>query len=149
MQEACFVQAQPENVRLASGECFIKLAGMKPVHNSRNGTAWCLLWMLLWAVPAFAAELTALALIQESNQHVGAEARDQVLQLRSEKSVAGLTPRIWYVLHYDRAATMRATEVKFGGGEMLQVARPSVCSNARMLRQSWIGRSSRSIRTTR
>ena len=69
-------------------------------------------------------EPTAFQLIAEGNQHVGIESKDRVVQIRSAKSVGGLTPNIWYVVYYDRDARFDATEVKFGAGKKLDVKRP-------------------------
>jgi hypothetical protein len=71
-----------------------------------------------------AAEPTALELIKEGNRHVGEDSKDKVTQIRSEKSVGGLVPNVWYVVYYDPDARMKATEVKFGGGKKLDVIRP-------------------------
>jgi hypothetical protein len=71
-----------------------------------------------------ADEPTAFQLIEAGNEHVGADARDRVVQIRSEKSVGGLTPNIWYVVYYDSDARFDATEVKFGAGKKLDVKRP-------------------------
>ena len=72
-----------------------------------------------------ADELTAFQLIKEGNKHVGEDAKDKVVQIRSEKSLGTLTPNIWYVVYYDLDATAKATEVKFGAGQKLTVKRPS------------------------
>jgi hypothetical protein len=71
-----------------------------------------------------AADLTAFDLVKEGNRYVGEDAKDKVVQIRSEKSVGTLTPNIWYVVYYDPDATFKATEVKFGAGKKLQVKRP-------------------------
>lgn len=71
-----------------------------------------------------AAEPTALELIKEGNRYVGEDSKDKVTQIRSEKSIAGLTPNIWYVVFYDPDARMKSTEVKFGNGRKLDVVRP-------------------------
>jgi hypothetical protein len=76
------------------------------------------------SLSARAAEPTALELIKEGNRYVGEDSKDKVTQIRSEKSVGGLTPNIWYVVYYDPDARMKATEVKFGGGKKLDVIRP-------------------------
>jgi hypothetical protein len=55
---------------------------------------------------------------------VGVESKDKVVQIRSERSVGGVTPNIWYVVYYDPDARFRATEVKFGAGKKLDVKRP-------------------------
>ena len=72
-----------------------------------------------------AAEPTAFELVKEGNRHVGEEAKDRVVQIRSEKSVGTLTPNIWYVVYFDPDATAKATEVKFGAGKKLSVKRPA------------------------
>ncbi|MEW6161094.1 MAG: hypothetical protein AB1813_27005 [Verrucomicrobiota bacterium] len=71
-----------------------------------------------------AADLTAFELIKEGNRYVGEQAKDKVVQIRSEKSIGSLTPTIWYVVYYDPTATLKAVEVKFGAGKMLSVKRP-------------------------
>src|SRR3954466_195476 len=75
-------------------------------------------------VAASAAEPTAFELIKEANRYVGEQAKDKVVQVRSEKSVGSLTPNIWNVVLFDPTATMKAQEVKFGAGKMLEVKRP-------------------------
>src|SRR5438874_13399560 len=81
--------------------------------------------MVVWAAGAAkAAEVTAFDLIKEANRYVGEQAKDKVVQIRSEKSVGSLTPNIWYVVLYDPTATLKAQEVKFGAGKMLSVKRP-------------------------
>src|SRR5271170_2574449 len=70
------------------------------------------------------ADLTAFQLIKEGDRYVGEGVKDQVVQIRSEKSVGSLTPNIWYVVYYDPDATFKATEVKFGGGQKMDVSRP-------------------------
>lgn len=70
-------------------------------------------------------EPSAFELIKEGNKHVGEDARDRVVQIRSEKSIGSLTPSIWYIVYYDPDATAKATEVKFGAGRKLTVKRPS------------------------
>jgi hypothetical protein len=67
---------------------------------------------------------TAFSLMKEGNRYVGEQAKDRVVQVRSEKSVGGLNPTIWYVVYYDPTATFKAVEVKFGGGKMMDVKRP-------------------------
>jgi len=71
------------------------------------------------------AELTAYELIREGNEYVSKEAQNKVIQIRSERSVGGLTPAIWFVTYYDPDATFKATEVKFGAGKKMDVKRPT------------------------
>ena len=73
---------------------------------------------------ALADEPTAFELAKEGNQYVGVQSKDKVVQIRSEKSIGTLTPNIWFVVYYDPDATFKATEVKFGAGKKLKVARP-------------------------
>src|SRR5579864_4446658 len=73
---------------------------------------------------ALADEPTALSLIAEGNRYVGEQAKDKIVQIRSEKSVGTLNPIIWYVVFYDPTASLKAVEVKFGAGKMLDVKRP-------------------------
>jgi hypothetical protein len=72
-----------------------------------------------------AAEPTAFDLVKEGNRHLGEEAKGRVVQIRSEKSVGGLTPNIWFVVYYDPDATAKATEIKFAAGTKVSVKRPA------------------------
>src|SRR4051812_29051654 len=69
-------------------------------------------------------EPTALELFKDGNDYIGKEARDRLVQIRSEKSIGTLTPNIWYIVYYDPDATAKAVEVKFGAGKKLTVKRP-------------------------
>jgi hypothetical protein len=89
--------------------------------------------VFLWAVAFLiagrslavrAAEPSAFDLVKEGNRYVGEQAKDKVVQIRSDKSIGGLEPAIWYVVYYDPTATFKSVEVKFGGGKMLDVKRP-------------------------
>src|SRR5690349_12836782 len=80
-------------------------------------------WLAGAASGSAAEEKTAFELIKEGNRHVGEDAKDKVVQIRSEKSLGTLTPNIWYVVYYDVDATTKATQVKFGGGVKLEVKR--------------------------
>ena len=80
---------------------------------------------LVFAAPMRAAEATAFQLVKEGNRHVGEEAKDRVVQIRSEKSINTLVPNIWYVVYYDPDATAKATEVKFVAGTKATVKRPA------------------------
>ena len=71
-----------------------------------------------------AAEPTALELAKEGNRYIGEHVKDKVVQIRSEKSIGGLTPAIWYIVYYDSTAALKAVEVKFGAGKMMDVKRP-------------------------
>jgi len=74
---------------------------------------------------ANAGEPTAFDLVKEGNRHLGEEAKGRVVQIRSEKSVGGLTPNIWFVVYYDPDATAKATEIKFAAGTKVAVKRPA------------------------
>ena len=69
-------------------------------------------------------EPTAFALIKEGNRYVGEQAKDRVVQLRSERSIGSLNPKVWYVVYHDPTASMKAVEVKFAAGKMIDVKRP-------------------------
>src|SRR5258705_7102332 len=71
-----------------------------------------------------AADGTAFELIKEGNRYVGEQAKDKVVQIRSEKSVNSLNPIVWFVVYYDSTATLKAVEVKFVAGKMQDVKRP-------------------------
>jgi hypothetical protein len=45
-------------------------------------------------------------------------------EIRSEKSVGSLTPKVWYIVYYDETAKLKAVEVKMVGGKMTEVNRP-------------------------
>jgi hypothetical protein len=85
--------------------------------------------LAMLALSAVAAEEreepTAFALIEQGNDHVGIDSKDKVVQIRSERSVGGIVPNIWYIVYYDPDARFRATEVKFGAGRKLDVKRPT------------------------
>jgi hypothetical protein len=70
---------------------------------------------------AQAADATAFDLVKKGNQYVGSEAKGRIIEIRSEKSIASLTPSIWYVLYFDPNAAGKATEVKFEAGEKTEV----------------------------
>jgi len=67
---------------------------------------------------------SALSLVKEGNRYVGEQAKDKIVQIRSERSVNGLKPSVWYVVFYDPTAALKATEVKFMNGKMTDVKRP-------------------------
>ena len=97
---------------------------MRNTATIRNSAVALLFLTLPLAASAATKELTAFELIKEGNRYVGEHVRDKVVQIRSEKSVGGLTPTIWYVVYYDTTASLKAMEVKFGAGKMLDVKRP-------------------------
>ena len=64
-----------------------------------------------WDGPSLrAAEPTAFDLVKEGNRYVGEQAKDKVVQIRSEKSIGGLDPAIWYVVYRDATATFNFTQ---------------------------------------
>lgn len=73
---------------------------------------------------ASADEPTAYKLAKMGDEYVGVQSKDKIVEIRSEKSVASLTPNIWYIVYYDPDATFKAVEVKFGAGQKLDVSRP-------------------------
>ena len=80
---------------------------------------------LLLETQSLHAVPTAFEVIKEASRHVGEDAREKIVQIRSEKSVGDLSPNIWYVVFYDPDATFKATEVKIGAGKKMDVKRPA------------------------
>src|SRR5580658_1473845 len=70
------------------------------------------------------ADATAFNLMKNGDQFVGVQSRDRVVQIRSEQSVGTLVPNVWYVVYYDPDATLKAVQVKFGGGQEMEVTHP-------------------------
>jgi hypothetical protein len=70
------------------------------------------------------ADPTALQLVKSGNDYVGMPSRDKVLQVYSEKSVGTLEPNLWHVVYYDPTVFFRTVEVKFGGGQEMDVSHP-------------------------
>jgi len=97
---------------------------MKENMNWKFGTLLAAALLILGLERASAKDFTAFELIKEGNRYVGEPAKDKVSQLRSEKSIGGLQPNIWYIVYFDPTASMKATEVKFGAGQMLETKRP-------------------------
>jgi hypothetical protein len=95
---------------------------MKTTIIGRAGLAGLLIWGLGQRVRA--AEPTAFDLVKEGNHYVSDEAKDKLVRIHSEKSVGSLTPNIWYIVYYDKDATFKSVEVKFGAGKKLDVKRP-------------------------
>src|SRR3974390_243840 len=75
--------------------------------------------LLQWA--AVAADHTALELFKKGDQLLGSEDEGRLVQIRSEKSIASLTPSIWYVTYFDPNTSGKATEVKFEAGEKTEM----------------------------
>jgi len=73
---------------------------------------------------AFADNSTAFNLMKTGDQFVGVQSRDKIVEIRSEKSVGTLAPNIWYVVYYDPDATLKSVQVKFGGGQEMEVSHP-------------------------
>jgi hypothetical protein len=82
-----------------------------------------LCFSLLGAWAAGGAEPTALELIKEGNRSLGEQSKDKVLGIHSDKSIAGLTPNIWYVVYFDPDTPFKRAEVKFGAGRQMGVKR--------------------------
>jgi len=108
--------------RCGNQTCHKSSMKMTNMTSLRNALAL----LALGLVPCLAAtkEMTAYELVKEGNRYVGEQSKDKLVQIRSEKSIGGLSPTIWYVVFYDTTASMKATEVKFGAGKMLDVKRP-------------------------
>jgi hypothetical protein len=70
---------------------------------------------------ACAADPTALELFKKGDQYVGSEAKGRLIEIRSDKSIASLTPTIWYITYFDPNSAGKATEIKFEAGEKTEV----------------------------
>jgi hypothetical protein len=95
---------------------------------------WCgaLCFLVFSAWMARGAESTAFELIKEGNRYIGEQSKDKVVGIYSEKSIAGLTPDIWYVAYFDPDSKSRPVEVKFGAGRQMGVKhRSSVFSGSK------------------
>ncbi len=90
----------------------------------QRGVCALVLGLVAISPAAWAKDMTAFELAKEGNRYIGEQSKDKVVQIRSEKSIASLTPNIWYVVYYDPDAPLKAVEVKFGAGEKLAVKRP-------------------------
>ena len=98
---------------------------MKVKPKSDKLKRFTLAMLMLASSPvALIAGPSALELAKLGDQYVGIQSKDKVVQIRSEKSIASLTPDIWYVVYYDPDAFFKAVEVKFGDGQKLDVSRP-------------------------
>jgi hypothetical protein len=83
-----------------------------------------ILFCLVVLSQAAAKDATAFQLAKEGNRYLGEQSKDKVVQIRSDKSIGGLTPDIWHIVYYDPDTTLKAIEVKFGGGKKMDVSRP-------------------------
>jgi hypothetical protein len=70
------------------------------------------------------ADPTALDLVNKGDQYVGVQSKDKIIQISSDKSVATLTPNIWYVVYFDPDSTFKTVQVKFGAGQEMEIAHP-------------------------
>lgn len=109
---------------------------MKKSILLRVGMGWVILFAALVAGGSLkAADKTAFDLAKEGNKYVGADSKDRVVQIRSEKSIGSLSPATWYVVYYDPSASMKSVSVKFVGGNMMEVKRPIRLLEAMMDKQ--------------
>ena len=70
------------------------------------------------------ADPTALDLVRKGDNYVGIQSKDKILQIFSDKSVAGLEPNVWYVEFYDPDVFFKSTDVKFGAGQEMDITHP-------------------------
>ena len=81
----------------------------------------CFSLLSVWA--ASGGEPTAFELIKEGNRSLGEQSKDKVLDIHSDKSIASLTPNMWFVAYFDPDAPKKRVEVKFGAGRQMGVKR--------------------------
>jgi len=70
------------------------------------------------------ADPTAFDLGKKGDDYVGVQSKDKIIEIYSDKSVATLEPNIWYVVYYDPSVTFKTVEVKFGGGQEMDISHP-------------------------
>lgn len=68
------------------------------------------------------AQPAALNLVKKGNDYVGVQSRDKIIQIYSDRSVAGLEPNIWHVVYFDPTVFSKTVEVKFEAGQETDVA---------------------------
>jgi hypothetical protein len=73
---------------------------------------------------AWADGPTAYQLAKMGDQYLGIQSKDKIVGIHSDRSVNSLTPDVWYIDYFDPDATLKAVEVKFGGGQKMDVSRP-------------------------
>ena len=71
-----------------------------------------------------AREATAFELIRTGNPYVGIQSKDKVVQIRSEKSIATMTPDVWHVDYFDPSTGPKCTEVTFSAGQETDISHP-------------------------
>jgi hypothetical protein len=81
-------------------------------------------WLAATASLAWADGPTAFQLAKTGDQYLGVQSKDKVVAIHSDRSVNSLTPDVWYVDYFDPDAMLKAVEVKFGGGQKMDVSRP-------------------------
>jgi hypothetical protein len=97
---------------------------LTPIPRNLQTLAALAIGLFIVSPTAGARDWTAFELVKEGNRYVGEQSKNKVVQIRSEKSVASLTPDIWFIVYYDPDATLKAVEVKFGAGVKMDVKRP-------------------------
>jgi len=67
---------------------------------------------------------TALNLANKGNDYVSVLSKDKIVRIVSDKSAVNLTPEVWHVVYYDPDTPLKCIEVKFGGGQEVDVSHP-------------------------
>jgi hypothetical protein len=73
---------------------------------------------------AFAAGLSAFALVKEGDKVIPPQAKDRITQIHSEKSTGNLAPEVWHIDYFDPTAAFKTTEVTFVAGKVREITRP-------------------------
>jgi len=92
---------------------------MKTKLNIVCGALW-----LTMAAGVASAQPTAFDLASKGDRYIGEQSKDKVVEIRSDRSANSLVPQVWHIVYYDPDAPLKAVEVKFGGGEKMDVSRP-------------------------
>lgn len=81
---------------------------------------------------------SAFELAKDGDKYIVESSRDKVIQIRSEKSIHGLTPNVWYVVYFDSMKETGvenyrfayATELKFSSGNLVSIKRDKELLNS-------------------
>lgn len=92
--------------------------------NTRTKSIFIAGFMLATAGPLMARDVPAFELIKAGDPYVGIQSKDKVVQIRSEKSIASMTPDVWHVDYYDPTGGPKCVEVTFSAGQETDISHP-------------------------
>lgn len=92
--------------------------------NTKTKTSIIAGFMLAATGPLMARDVPAFELIKAGDPFVGVQSKDKVVQIRSEKSIATMTPDVWHVDYYDPNSGPKCVEVTFSAGQETEISHP-------------------------